>query len=84
MKDLFGEERWPDAVKDQLREIMLDYPKTIDDEDLLAAYWLGDSELAPILRKLRKADIPRRRRELRTEFPYSDEEEARRQKAARR
>ena len=80
------------AIRDQLAAIMEAEPETIDDEDLLAAYWLTRhggfvvhyfDELVDIARRLRKANIRERRRELKSLYPYSDEEEARRQKRGR-
>lgn len=81
------------AVQNQLRAIMREDPSLIDDEDGLAAEWvrrhvaiplIPRSDIAQIIRRYRKADIRRRRQELRHEFPYSDEEESRRQRVARR
>ena len=71
-------------VRDQLVAIMEAEPDTREDEDLLTARWLqlyracGNlcvQELRHITRAVRKADIRRRRQELRHLFPYSDEEE---------
>lgn len=79
------------AIRDQLAAIMEDEPGTIDDEDLLAAVWLhlhggcqaetkrGLNALANIIRRYRKANIRERRRELKDLYPFSEEEEARRQ-----
>ena len=85
------------AIRDQLAAIMENVPGTIDDEDLLAAKWLDQQGLIPwfddypittaqvalIIRRYRKANIRERRRELKSLYPYSDEEEARRQKRGR-
>lgn len=95
-------------VADQLAEIMENQPKTVDDEDWLAATWFlryggldeaislcnHDTPLwgiefcrlrlvAGIIRAYRKANIRERRRELKPLYPYSPEEEARRQKRGR-
>lgn len=86
MKDLWGNEYWPEAVKARMREVMIERPEAIDDEDLLAAICLGDESLAEPIRRYRRYDYPRRRRELAKEpdFAWSEDEAERRQKAARR
>ena len=81
------------AIRDQLAAIMEAWPETIDDEDELAAVWLQEycpvaDEIARehvkiIIRAYRRANIRERRRELKKLYPYSDEEEARRQKRGR-
>jgi hypothetical protein len=86
------------AIRDQLAEIMETYPESRNDEDLLAAYWLLDhgevpfecyaadrDRLCETIRKYRRADIPRRRRELAEMglYPWSPEEAERRQKRAK-
>jgi len=80
-------------VRDQLAAIMETDPDTQGDEDLLAAVWIQDHTLVgrfvelerikAVITHYRKADIGRRRRELRGLYPYSADEEERRQKRGR-
>lgn len=80
-------------VGDQLAQLMEEDPKLIDDEDLLASLWLQKycptahlidyRQLAVLIGCYRKANIRERRRELKKLYPYSPEEEARRQKVGR-
>lgn len=83
-------------VRNELAEIMEGHPETQNDEDLLAAYWVLKHGQGPLylcedrvrclqftIRTYRKANIRARRQELRHLYPYSPEEEARRQARGR-
>lgn len=79
-------------AQDQIREVLENHPEARDDDALMIALWWRDQQPIrdlPLDRMVRQAEVllridPRRRRqELRDEYPYSAEEEQRRQKRAK-